>query len=225
MAVITKGYKVGRGVAFYDIEEYTGSIANQKVLTRVPKDDVVKSIENGVITNAKVQWWQGKPIVRVQNNIELVKIIVTDGLSKEEQTAKRGQTRVTTKSCPASCTGSDKPEIKAKVVGKLSKKRSDETVYEAVIRKEIDEHKKAVSTVKYDGMETLEDLVDHMISDFRLRDTDKYKSMLAKKIKLSQKLSGIAQSNLIGIQESIAVYLMNMSYMETRDTYTKYLRA
>ena len=220
MAKIVKGYKQGRGVAFYDIEEAPLG----KVSTKVPKDEVVNLINSGKIANATIQWWQGKPIVRVKENIELVKIVALDssGVTKEEPTAKRGQaTR------PVSINNEEihaKAVVNSQVVGKLSKKKTNETIYETITKREIDEHRKVVSTINYKGMETLEDLLDTMIKDFSLKDVVTYKAMIAKKVKLNQKIFGLAQSNLLSIQESMAVYLMNMANMETRNTYAKYMR-
>lgn len=143
-------------------------------------------------------------------------------MTKEEPTAKRGQaTR------PVSINNEEihaKAVVNSQVVGKLSKKKTNETIYETIAKREIDEHRKVVSTINYKGMETLEDLLDTMIKDFSLKDVVTYKAMIAKKVKLNQKISGLAQSNLLSIQESMAVYLMNMANMETRNTYVKYMR-
>lgn len=209
MAKIIKGYKKGRGVAFYDIENGK----NGQVLIKVPKDETVKLITDGKIINAKVQWWEGKPIVRLQENIVIVKI--TDEAGTEQTVEKRV---VTNKK-----TAEQTVTIKAEVVGKISKKQKNETVYEHVAKKEIDEHSKLKSSLNYSGMTTLEDLLDAMLKDFRLKNVEQYKAMIGKKVKLHTKLSSLAQTNLYDIQQSMAAYLMNMCYLEVRDTYLKYV--
>lgn len=209
MAKIIKGYKKGRGVAFYDIENGK----NGQVLIKVPKDETVKLITDGKIINAKVQWWEGKPIVRLQENIVIVKI--TDEAGTEQTIEKRVVTNKKTTEQTVT--------IKAEVVGKISKKQKNETVYEHVAKKEIDEHRKLKSSLNYSGMTTLEDLLDAMLTDFRLKNVEHYKAMLGKKVKLHTKLSSLAQTNLNDIQQSMAAYLMNMCYLEVRDTYLKYV--
>lgn len=209
MAKIIKGYKQGRGVAFYDIKEgYDGP-----VLSKVTKDETVKLITDGKIANAKIQWWHGKPIVRLQENIVIVRI--TDEAGTEQTVQKRTVTNRRTEEAPVT--------VKSEVVGKISKKQKNETVYEHIIKKEVNEHRKLKSEVNYSGMETLEDLLDSMIIDFRLKDADKYKAMIGKKVKLNTKISSLAVMNLHSIQQSMASYLMNMCYMEIRDTYLKYV--
>lgn len=67
MIKIIKGYKQGRAVMFYDI-------ADNNSVRRVSKDEIVKMCEQGKVFNAKIQWWEGKAIVRVKGDILIEKI-------------------------------------------------------------------------------------------------------------------------------------------------------
>ena len=62
---ITKGYKQGRAVMFYDIVNLTSN--EEKVA--VSKDVIVSMCEAGEIKDTKVQWWKGKSIVRCKSDI------------------------------------------------------------------------------------------------------------------------------------------------------------
>jgi hypothetical protein len=56
--------KEGRRIISYNISDGTET----KV---VPKELVIKAIENSQIANAKLQWYQGKPIVRINNTVNI----------------------------------------------------------------------------------------------------------------------------------------------------------
>ena len=210
MITLTKGYKQGRAVMFYDAFDEL----KQKHYTKVPKDDVVKFCSNGLISNAKVQWWQGKAIVRLSNNIPLVKL-TQDGL--EENVNK--STRSKSLSALAE-TKSAEPAVAH--TGTKRKKRISETDYSSYMIEDIQKKQELKSTVSFSGIITISELFDTIANDFRLRNTDKYKQSFASKIDINKKLSDMSPDYKATLIDNIAVYLMNMANIEIRDVYIKY---
>lgn len=217
MLTIVKGYKVGRGVAFYDLED----LMEHKILERVSKEDTVKLINDGKVSNAKVQRWEGNDIVRLQNkNIPILKVEKDGTVAGEAKPIVRSSNTGEAKSNKA-----EKVEdisSKAEVVGKISKKTKSEIAFAGYDRKNIIEQQQLKSSIKYDSMKTIEDLFNQMAKEFGLKNVDTYKAMFSKKVKMDKLLSEMNQTHVLVVQDAMAVYLMNMANIEIRDTYRKY---
>lgn len=220
MYQITRGYKQGRAVLFYDIIDPL----ENKTSEMIPKDNIVKMCTDGQISNAKIQWWEGKPIVRCENKQLLLvrvdengKIIgaatqAVRGLGKTQGTNYRG-----TKEVEISVAD------KAVVVGKIStRKPKRNTSYAGYDTRYTLEQHEAARTIDLTGLITVGDMFDYIAKDFRVRQVDKYKSEFGKKVKLDKKLKDIGPSQIKAIQYGAATYLMNMVYDEIADIYLKW---
>lgn len=203
MYKITKGYKVGRGVAFYDLVD----TLKEKERTKVEKDEVVKMCDNGEIENAKIQWWEGKPIVRCSDkHLEIVKISSTGNIVASTTVVVRKK---------------EEKMPESKVVGQLNKKKAAKRNIEFNSYKD----QKAVNIYKRIDLTevvTISDLFDKVATDFGARYKDEYKKKFGAKIKLERKVSEIAREQLLNIQAAMATYIMNMMYDEIAEVYTKY---
>ena len=205
MITLVKGYKQGRAVMFYDIKDNETT----KVECRVTKDVVVQLCESGKVANAKVQWWEGKAIVRVSDNIPLVKI--TDS-GEEISIAKavHNTTKVVENT------------VKVEVKTPAKRKKTSETDYKAYMLEAAQTQRELKSTIQMTGINTISDMFDMIANDFRLRNTDKYKQSFATKIDINKKLIGMSTEYKANLMDNIVVYLMNMANLEIRDVYIKY---
>lgn len=219
MFEITRGYKKGRAVMFYDllnpIEGKTNSM--------VPKDEVVTLCEDGKISNAKIQWWEGKPIVRVQTReLPLVKVDDNGTIVGTAHQAIRGN------SANNSTIKRDTQPIldvssKAKVVGKLSKRKPKVNIsYGGYNTEYIIEKQELHSKINYNNLETIGDLFDKIANEFGIKQSEVYKAEFNKKVNINKKIESISNSMLLAIQSSMATYLMNMAHNEINQVYIKY---
>jgi hypothetical protein len=204
MITLIKGYKQGRAVMFYDAFDEL----KQKKYTKVPKDEVVKFCDNGLISNAKVQWWEGKAIVRVSNNIPLVKI-TNDGEVSIEKSVHNSNKE------PSKA-------VESVVISSGKKRITSETDYKSYMMEDIVKHRELKSSVSMNGIDTVSDMFDMIAEDFRLKNIEKYKQSFATKININRKLNEMAPDYRANLMENIAVYLMNMANIEIRDVYLKY---
>lgn len=221
MLEITKGYKVGKAVMFYDLTDCMDKTTTE----RVPKDQVVKACDDGQISNAKVQWWQGNPIVRCTNkNLPLIKLDNSGNIVGEAQRAIRnasaGMHHTEHKEV-------EQPvKIESKVVGKLNttggKKVKQDIQYGGYDKKYADYQHQLRSTVDVSKLKTINDLFNMMAADFNLKNVEVYRNQVEKKMSLNKKLEGMHGSQIAAIQESLAVYMMNMASNEINETYIKY---
>ena len=219
MLNIVKGYKQGRAVMFYDLAETDGSLAKEKV----EKALVVKMCDNGEIANAKVQWWEGKAIVRCENKqLPLVRVDENGNIIGVATQAVRSgdkEHKVTREASTPVISVADK----AVEVGKLSNRKAKRNIsYHGYDTKNRVEKIQLSNTIDVSGLETVEDLFDCIAKDFRVQQLDKYKNEFGKKVKLESKLSSINQSQLKAIQYGAATYLMNMLYDEINEVYLKW---
>lgn len=200
MITLTKGYKQGRAVMFYDAFDEL----KQKEYIKVPKDEVVKFCGNGLISNAKVQWWQGKAIVRVSNNIPLVKITESGEIQEISKTVHN--------------------KADNEVIQTSARRRTKvkETDYKSYMMDDICKQRELKSTVSYTGIDTIGQLFDMIANDFNLKNKETYKDSFSKKIDLHRDLSSMSTEYKNNLVNNIAVYLMNMANIEIRDTYLKY---
>lgn len=215
MLNIVKGYKQGRAVMFYDLAETDGSLAKEKV----EKAIVVKMCDNGEIANAKVQWWEGKAIVRCENKqLPLVRVDENGNVIGVATQAVRGNSQA------AIAKAVDEKPCKSTVVGKVSTKRSTKRniAYGGYDPKNTMEQIQLNKSIDLSGLETVSDLFDCIAKDFRVQQLDKYKAEFGKKVKLESKLSGIAKTQLRAIEYGAATYLMNMAYEELSEVYLKW---
>lgn len=210
---IVKGYKQGRAVMFYDLAETDGSLAKEMV----EKASVVKMCDNGEIANAKVQWWEGKAIVRCSDKkLPLVRIDDNGNIIGVAEQAVRNSNNQAIKNEQAVCNNT--------VVGKVSTKRATKRniAYGGYDRKNLVEKLEINKSVDISGLDTVSDLFDYIAKDFRVQQVDKYKNEFGKKVKLSAKLSSIGQNQLKAIEYGAATYLMNMLYDEIGEVYSKW---
>jgi hypothetical protein len=218
--VITKGYKLGRAVSFYDLED----AMNNKTLFKVKKEEIVKMCESGEITNAKIQWWQGSPIVRIQSpNIPIEKLVsdnTTLSTNKANQTAKISKTTAT----QSTSINIDTKLLNARVIGKLSTKpKKNNTSFSAGYDyKYINEQLQLSNQIDYKNIQTVEDLFNTIANDFHAENIEVYRKSAAKSMKLDRKLSSMSKSEICAVQSSIATYIMNMVYDEISQKYIKY---
>jgi len=228
MLEITKGYKVGKAVLFYDLTDIDSTVKE-----RVSKEDVVKACSDGQISNAKIQWWEGKPIVRCSDkNLPLVKLDDKGNVIGEARRAIRVYSGTGSRS--ANCTSRKQREdqvptqavINSTVVGKLngnsSKKVKPDIHYGGYDKKYKDYQHKLKSTVDLKGLNTVGDLFDKMAEDFRLKNVEAYRNQISKKVDMNKKVVGMNGSHVAAIQESFAIYMMNMAEQELNETYIKY---
>lgn len=222
MFEITKGYKQGRAVMYYDLLDPMEG----KTQEQVPKLTVVQLCNEGQVSNATIQMWEGKPIVRVKSNIPLMKLGDNgEVLGYTEKVIRNTGTN----------TGSTKrvhkeevvnaPMPSSKVMGKVNPRKAfkENTAFTGYDRKHMVEHQELNKEVNYKGMKTLNDLFNVIAADFGAHDVELYRSEVSKKIKLDRDIEGINRSELLSIQNSIAMYIMNMVYGEIQKTYLKYM--
>ena len=192
---LTKGYKQGRAVMFYDLTPVDGSCAREMV----SKDEVVQLCTDGKISNAKIQWWEGKPIVRCDNKqLPLVRVdergniigVATQAVrSKEHSNIGITATRV---SEPTVSTAD-----KAVEVGKMTtRKPKRNTTYGGYDKSYIEDKRELSSSIDITGLRTIGDLFDYIAKDFRVQQIDKYKTEFGKKMKLDKELSSINSTQI-----------------------------
>jgi hypothetical protein len=220
MSTITKGYKQGRAVTFYDISEDNGAVQE-----KVSKDSVVKLCEAGKISNAKVQWWQGNPIVRCSDNIPLAKID-TDGniigianktvRKPVEQIAVADRQSVNT----VAQTETSATQQRTRVDTQSITRKAALTGYDP---KHIREQRKAAMENSISDAKTLEDVFNYMADDFCVKYIDGYRKQLSSKMKLDREVANISTTELKQIEYMFATFLMNMKYEEVQESYIKYL--
>lgn len=240
MYEITKGYKQGRAVMFYDLLD----ASEQTTLQKVKKDKVVEMCNNGNVGNAKIQMWEGKPIVRVRGNIPLVKLDDSgneqgsiqktvrsrqgNGAVHREQSVQNEQS---VQSGQAPRVAKDAPENyisvadKAVVVGKIRTGRpriKEQQAYAGYDMQNVYDQRKLNSSVTYDGLNTLGDLFDRIAKECRVRERDTYKKNFGKKIDISKKISGLQRSYVLTVQSEMITYLVNMAQLELSEVYLKY---
>lgn len=238
---IIKQYQVGRGVAYYDIQD----VADGTVKEKVSKSDIVKACEAGQIHNAKIQYWEGSAIVRLSSDdVPKVKLIRSqDGSEEEVAVGKVTRNHSKTTSSKSMAPGKvatgkvgsvtyqmtknddDVCKIPSRVVGKLDpKKARRELAYTGYDPKALTAQMLEQSKMEYKSFDTLLDMLNSMMEQFKISDKITCTDRISKKLKLGRKVSGIAQGELAAIQDSLAVYLMNFAYAEIRDVYAKYKR-
>ena len=216
---ITKGYKKGRAVLFYDVLD----LMEHKTMEKVPKAQVVGLCNEGKISNAKIQMWEGKPIVRVKTaNLPLVQLSENDEVlgSIEKATRTRGNKD-----------GKAREDVvisianKGVQVGKLnSKKRVKEsTSFAGYDYKNVVEQREAKRAIDFSKFRTVEELYDYIAKDFNIKNVELYKKEIGKKIKMEKEIKSLTGGTAQGVAYTIATYLMNMAYNEINETYYKYL--
>lgn len=208
---ITKGYKVGRAVMFYDLQENLDNIVKEKV----HKDEVVKMCENGQIHNTKIQWWEGKPIVRCSDTFQIVKVDNSGEVIGQVEAVKRNS-NITEKEIIKDISS------KAVVVGKLAKKKKESIAYGGYDKSYETEQSHLQSSVNYSKIETVGALFVIIAEDYKLQNTEEYLKQFSKKVNPDKKLSSMAKNMVMSIQDSINTYLMNMAYKEIQETWVKY---
>lgn len=213
MLEITRGYKFGRAFLYYDVYDNM----EHKTAEKVSKEAVVKLCTDGKITNAKVQWWQEKPIVRLANkNLPVVNLNDTDVSSQDRP---KRSTSVQPSSNGKVVDVSDK----AVVVGKISNKRIKEnTSFAGYDLKNVTEQRQLNSSICYDSMNSIGDLYDFIAKEFKLQDKELYKREVGKRINLNKSIASLNKSSLLSIQSSIAMYLMNMAHNEINSTFNMF---
>ena len=210
MYKITRGYKQGRAVMFYDITAIDGSCARQMV----SKDEVVKMCSKGEIGNAKIQWWEGKPIVRCSDkNLPLVRVddsknIIGKASHTVRNTDNRHEINVV--------------QVKSEVKGKITTKSPKRNISFNAYVNEKPVVKLHNEPGAYLNIKTIGDLFDKIADDFRVRHADEYKKEFSKKVDLSKDILKLTPEYRECMQHSIATYLMNMVYDEVAEVYTKY---
>lgn len=220
---LTKGYKQGRAVMFYDLTPVDGSCAREMV----SKDEVVQLCTDGKISNAKIQWWEGKPIVRCDNKqLPLVRVDEKGNVIGVATQAVRGKER-TCENISVTDTRVSESTVsvadKAVEVGKLSSRKPKRNIsYGGYDKSYVIEQQELHRSIDISGLCTVSDLFDYIAKDFRVQQIDKYKAEFGKKVKLDKELKSINQSQLRAIQASAATYLMNMLYDEIAEVYMKW---
>lgn len=196
---------------FYDMCEVKGTCAREMVT----KAEVVELCNKGEIANAKIQMWEGKPIVRCSNKrLPLVKVDNNNRIIGEAKQAVRSHSNNIEETTAT---------INSTVVGKVSNKLAKRNVKFAGYS-DIEIHNKRVleQSVNIDGVATVEQLVEFIGNDFGVKNIELYKKEIGKKVKLDRNISGIPTMELRNIKYAIATYLMNMKYDEIAETYMKY---
>lgn len=218
---LVKGYKCGRAVMFYDVHD---PIENKTV--RMPKDTVAELCKSGKIGNAKVQMWDGKPIIRVKGEIPVAKLDSNGNVGENVQPQRRsGNTNVVRK--PEIEEPIQDANVHATVVGKINNKavRKKETVYAGYDMNNIYEQRKLNSEVDYSRVKTLNDLFNMIAGDVGVKDTDSYRKSFGKKVDLSTEVNRIDHNKMLWIQSEMVVYLVNMRQIELRSIWLKYYAA
>lgn len=226
MYEITKGYKQGRSVLFYDITD----VMSKETREKVDKDTVVKLAEAGEVKDTKIQWWQGKAIVRSSTKFDILKLNDSGEVVGQAPVVTRSRSGV--KSAAQVCKevyGMYPPENsidvsdKATVIGSIKTKRKrNEKVFAGYDMANVREVRENKPNFKFDKDSTIGNMVIDMIKDFGLKDTETYYQQLAKKVDMNKKVETTNKAMVAGIQRSVATYLMNMANLETRETYLKY---
>ena len=224
MYQITRGYKQGRAVLYYDVVDPV----ENKTTEMVPKDNIVKMCTDGQISNAKIQWWEGKPIVRCENKqLPLVRVdengniigIATQAVRSGEKVQRDSQIGTQRSTREAVISVADK----AVEVGKVSTRRPKRNIaYGGYDPKNVLEKQDLSRTIDLSGLRTIGDMFDYIAKDFRVQQVEKYKAEFGKKVKLDKELSGIGTAQLRAIQYGAATYLMNMLYDEIAEVYMKW---
>ncbi len=224
MYQITRGYKQGRAVLYYDVVDPV----ENKTTEMVPKDNIVKMCTDGQISNAKIQWWEGKPIVRCENKqLPLVRVdengniigIATQAVRSGERVQRDSQIGTQRSTREAVISVADK----AVEVGKVSTRRPKRNIaYGGYDPKNLLEQQDLSRTIDLSGLRTIGDMFDYIAKDFRVQQVKKYKAEFGKKVKLDRELSGIGTAQLRAIQYGAATYLMNMLYDEIAEVYMKW---
>lgn len=224
MYQITRGYKQGRAVLYYDVVDPV----ENKTTEMVPKNNIVKMCTDGQISNAKIQWWEGKPIVRCENKqLPLVRVdengniigIATQAVRSGEKVQRDSQIGTQRSTREAVISVADK----AVEVGKVSTRRPKRNIaYGGYDPKNVLEKQDLSRTIDLSGLRTIGDMFDYIAKDFRVQQVEKYKAEFGKKVKLDRELSGIGTAQLRAIQYGAATYLMNMLYDEIAEVYMKW---
>lgn len=224
MYQITRGYKQGRAVLYYDVVDPV----ENKTTEMVPKDNIVKMCTEGQISNAKIQWWEGKPIVRCENKqLPLVRVdengniigIATQAVRSGEKVQRDSQIGTQRSTREAVISVADK----AVEVGKVSTRQPKRNIaYGGYDPKNVLEKQDLSRTIDLSGLRTIGDMFDYIAKDFRVQQVEKYKAEFGKKVKLDKELSGIGTAQLRAIQYGAATYLMNMLYDEIAEVYMKW---
>lgn len=224
MYQITRGYKQGRAVLYYDVVDPV----ENKTTEMVPKDNIVKMCTDGQISNAKIQWWEGKPIVRCENKqLPLVRVDENGNIIGVATQAVRGGERVQRDSQIGTQRSTREAVIsvadKAVEVGKVSTRRPKRNIaYGGYDPKNVLEQQDLSRTIDLSGLRTVGDMFEYIAKDFRVQQVEKYKAEFGKKVKLDKELSGIGTAQLRAIQYGAATYLMNMLYDEIAEVYMKW---
>lgn len=226
MYEITKGYKQGRSVLFYDITD----VMSKETREKVDKDTVVKLAEAGEVKDTKIQWWQGKAIVRSNTKFDILKLNDSGEVVGQAPVVTRSRSGV--KSAAQVCKeiydmyppeNSIDVSDKATVIGSIKTKRKrNEKVFAGYDMANVREVRENKPNFKFDKDSTIGNMVLDMIKDFGLKDTETYYQQLAKKVDMNKKVETTNKAMVAGIQRSVATYLMNMANLETRETYLKY---
>ena len=113
---------------------------------------------------------------------------------------------------------------KAKVVGKISKtsKKKESIAYGGYDKQLEVEQAQAQTSINYAAIDTVGALFITIAREYNLKHTDEYLKQFAKKINTEKKISSMAQSMVLAIQDSINTYLMNMANREVQETWIKY---
>lgn len=226
MYEITKGYKQGRSVLFYDITD----VMSKETQEKVDKDTVVKLAEAGEVRDTKIQWWQGKAIVRSSTKFNILKLNDSGEVVGQAPVVTRSRSGV--KSAAQVCKevydmyppeNSIDVSDKATVIGSIKTKRKrNEKVFAGYDMANVREVRENKPNFKFDKDSTIGNMVLDMIKDFGLKDTETYYQQLAKKVDMNKRVETTNKAMVAGIQRSVATYLMNMANIETRETYLKY---
>lgn len=223
---VTRAYKEGRAVLYYDIVDVMENTTREKV----HKDDIVKLTEDGQIKDCKIQWWEGKPIVRLADkNIPIVKIEGGQAIEVERRVKgivnSKSQGIKNTEHTNNISTKKEKiVDISDKdvVVGRLATKRPKDTIAFGYDRNLVIEAQQLKSSVKLSSFNTLDDLFNTMAKDFNIKKVEEYRAAINKKIKLDRKISSLAQMEVQRLQDAMCTYLMNMANKETQEAFLKY---
>lgn len=221
MYIITQGYKKGRAVSFYDLFDTETKITSE----RVTKDEVVKLCESGQVKDTKIQWWEGKPIVRCSNkDLPIVKISDDGEVVGQIQIATRNHNKEVVKQEVEVQPTLDISD-KGIVVGNMKQRKKRETIFPGISgydrSHQIKQHE-LKSTVSHKDIDTVEDLFMLMATDYGLKEKELYLSEFSKKIDVSKKLASLAAGYISAIQNSANNYLMNMRNKETNELFIKY---
>lgn len=220
MYQITKGYKKGRGVSFYDLSDDSGVLFAEKV----EKEKIVDLCSNGKILNAKIQWWEGKPIVRLQgSNIPLVKLDTDGNVAGEAKRIVRN-TSAQVNNAPEQKEVIKDMTSNSQVIGKLNNKKAfkKNTAYAGYDSRNLAEQSGVKQGINFMVFKTVGDMVDAMMTEFKVNNKNEYKKEISKKVKMDKELSSMNTAIINSLASSIATYLMNMAMEELNNTYLKY---